>query len=68
VHRFVRGDFLGEQINIDLLEEGSKFDISEDTVLLMIEKNRFLDLITNEYDVTLKLLDSFKTEVEVSAI
>jgi ATP/ADP translocase len=65
---FEEGDFIGEQINIDLLEEGVSFNIQEDTVLLMIEKNKFFDLITNEYEVTLKLLDSFNTQNEIPAI
>jgi AAA family ATP:ADP antiporter len=65
---FVEGDFIGEQINIDLLEDGSSFNFQEDTVLLMIEKNKFLDLITNEYEVTLKLLDSFNTQNEISSV
>ncbi|MCK5705486.1 MAG: hypothetical protein KAI29_30260, partial [Cyclobacteriaceae bacterium] len=58
IDTFKEGDFLGEQINIDLLEEGVSFAIVGDTVLLKINKNKFLDLITNEYEVTLKLLDS----------
>lgn len=68
IDHFEEGDFVGEQINIDLLEEGVSFNIHEDTVLLMIEKNKFFDLITNEYDVTLKLLDSFSTQNEISPI
>ncbi|MCK5368811.1 MAG: cyclic nucleotide-binding domain-containing protein, partial [Cyclobacteriaceae bacterium] len=59
IDTFKEGDFLGEQINIDLLEEGVSFAVVGDTVLLKINKNKFLDLITNEYEVTLKLLDSF---------
>lgn len=65
---FKDGDFLGEQINIDLLEENVSFNIDQDTVLLRIEKNKFFDLITNEYDVTLKLLDSFRIQTEKSPI
>lgn len=65
---FTAGDFLGEQINIDLLEENVAFNIDEDSVLLKIEKNKFFDLITNEYDVTLKLLDSFQKQTEKSPI
>jgi ATP:ADP antiporter, AAA family len=65
---FSEGDFLGEQINIDLLEENVSFNIDQDTVLLKIEKNKFFDLITNEYDVTLKLLDSFRIQTEKSPI
>jgi len=65
---FVQGDFLGEQINVDLMEEGAVFSIHEDTALLMVEKNKFFDLITNEYEVTLKLLDSFNTQNEISPI
>ncbi len=65
---FEEGDFLGEQIHIDLLEQGVSFNIHEDTVLLMIEKNKFFDLITNEYDVTIKLLDSFDTQSEITPI
>jgi ATP:ADP antiporter, AAA family len=65
---FTEGDFLGEQINIDLLEESVSFNIDEDTALLKIEKNKFFDLITNEYEVTLKLLDSFQRQTEKSSI
>jgi AAA family ATP:ADP antiporter len=65
---FEEGDFIGEQINLDLLEEGTSFSIENDTVLLMIEKNKFFDLITNEYEVTLKLLESFNPQSEISPI
>jgi hypothetical protein len=65
---FKDGDFLGEQINIDLLEENVSFNIDQDTVLLRIEKNKFFDLITNEYEVTLKLLDSLRIQTEKSPI
>ena len=68
IDQFVTGDFLGEQINIDLLEENISFGTRGDTALLKIEKNRFLDLITNEYEVTLKLLDSFSIQSEMSQI
>lgn len=68
IDQFSEGDFLGEQINIDLLEENVSFGVIEDTVLLQIDKNKFLDLITNEYEVTLKLLDSFSTQTEFSQI
>lgn len=64
VDQFETGDFIGEQINIDLLEEEISFEVERDTVLLKIEKNKFLDLITNEYEVTLKLLDSFTIQNE----
>lgn len=56
---FERGDFIGEHINIDLLEEEISMRVEGDTILFKIEKNRFLDMITNEYEITLKLLDSF---------
>jgi len=59
IDQFEKGDFLGEQINIDLLEENLTIGVGKDTVLLKINKNKFLELITTEYDVTLKLLDSF---------
>ena len=62
------GDFIGEQVNIDLLEEGVSFAVIDDTVLFRIEKSKFLDLITNEYEVTLKLLDSFKIRNESTLI
>jgi hypothetical protein len=68
IDQFVTGDFLGEQINIDLLEENISIGTKGDTVLLKIEKNRFLDLITNEYEVTLKLLESFSIQSEMSLI
>lgn len=68
IDQFKKGDFLGEQINIDLQEEFSSISIKGDTVLLRIEKNRFLDLITNEYDVTLTLLDSFSSQRETNLI
>jgi hypothetical protein len=68
IDRFTEGAFLGEQINIDLLEEEVSFNIEEDTVLLKIDKNKFFDLITNEYEVTLKLLDSFQVQGEISSI
>ncbi|MCK5104523.1 MAG: hypothetical protein KAR17_16980, partial [Cyclobacteriaceae bacterium] len=58
----------GEQINIDLLEENISFGAERDTVLMKIEKNKFFDLITNEYEVTLKLLDSFSIQSEKSLI
>ncbi len=64
IDQFKVGDFLGEQINIDLLAEEIVFGVVGDTVLLKIDKNKFLDLITNEYDVTLKLLDSFGIQSE----
>ena len=67
-HQFGKGDFLGEQINIDLLEENVSFGTGSDTLLLIIEKNKFFDLITNEYEVTLKLLDSFNFQSEKSLI
>jgi CRP-like cAMP-binding protein len=59
IDQFNKGDFLGEQINIDLLTEEVAFTVVGDTVLMKIDKNQFLELITKEYDVTLKLLDSF---------
>jgi AAA family ATP:ADP antiporter len=62
VDQFETGDFIGEQINIDLLDEGISLGVERDTLLLKIEKNNFLDLITNEYEVTIKLLDSFTTQ------
>lgn len=68
LHSFTAGDFLGEQINIDLLEEGVTFTSEEDSVLIKIEKNKFFDLITNEYEVTLKLLNSFEVEEKISSI
>jgi len=66
IDRFEQGSFLGEQINIDLLDEEISFVVDEDTVLLRIEKNKFLELITNEYDVTIKLLESLNTRTEIS--
>ncbi len=63
--QFSKGGFIGEQINIDLSQEKISFEIIGDTVLLKIPKNKFLDLITNEYDVTLKLLDSIAIEREL---
>ncbi len=66
IDRFEQGSFLGEQINIDLLDEEVSFVADEDTVLLRIEKNKFLELITNEYDVTIKLLESLNTRSEIS--
>lgn len=68
IDQFEIGDFIGEQINIDLLEENISFGVEGDTVLLKIEKNKFLELITNEYDVTLKLLDSFSFQSKKSLI
>jgi len=68
IDQFEKGDFLGEQINIDLLEEDISFGTDEDTVLLKIEKNKFLDLITNEYEVTLRLLDSFSIQSKKAQI
>jgi len=68
IDRFNTGDFIGEQVNIDLLEDHVIFSVVEDTVLLKIEKSKFLDLITNEYEVTLKLLDSFNIEGEYTLI
>jgi len=65
IDRFEQGAFLGEQINIDLLDEEVSFVADEDTVLLRIEKNKFLELITNEYEVTIKLLESFNTRTEI---
>lgn len=64
IDQFDQGDFIGEQINIDLMEDNASFGVIEDTVLLKIEKSKFLDLITNEYEITLKLLDSFNIENE----
>ena len=67
VDQFGDGDFLGEQINIDLMEDEISINIVGDSVLLKIEKSKFFDLITNEYDVTLKLLNSFdEHEKEIS--
>lgn len=66
--QFKVGDFLGEQINIDLLEENVSFGVIGDTVLLKVEKDKFLDLITNEYEVTIKLLDSFSSQDKMSQI
>ncbi len=66
--QFKEGAFMGEQINIDLLEEEVVFSVEEDTILLKIDKNKFFDLITNEYEVTLKLLESFQVEEEMSSI
>jgi hypothetical protein len=68
VDAFKEGDFAGEQINIDLMEEGASFNIEKDTVLLLIEKNKFFDLITNEYEVTLQLLDSFSDQSQIASI
>ena len=68
IDQFNEGDFLGEQINIDLLEENVTFGVVGDTALLKIDKSKFLDLITNEYEVTLKLLDSFSIQNEMSQI
>ena len=63
---FQTGDFLGEQINIDLLEENVSFSVVGDTVLLKVDKDKFLDLITNEYEVTIKLLESFGIQNKMS--
>ena len=63
--QFSEGSFIGEQINIDLSQENISFVVIGDTVLLKIPKNKFLDLITNEYDVTLKLLESIGVEREL---
>ncbi len=68
IDQFEEGDFLGEQINIDLLEDQVSFGVVGDTVLLKIEKNKFFELITNEYEVTLKLLDSFNIQSEISLL
>lgn len=68
IDRFGKGNFLGEQINIDLLEENISFGAERDTLLLKIEKDKFFDLIINEYDVTIKLLDSFNIQNEKSQI
>ena len=68
IDKFDEGEFLGEQINLDLMEENISFGISGDTLLLKIDKNKFLDLITNEYEVTIKLLESFSMEDEMSHI
>ena len=65
---FGEGDFLGEQVNIDLLDDHISFGVVADTVLLQIDKNKFLDLITNEYEVTLKLLDSFSIQGEITEL
>ena len=62
----MKGDFMGEQINIDLMSEGVSTGVIGETVLFKIEKNKFLDLITNEYEVTLKLLESFESPKEYS--
>lgn len=59
LHQFEEGDFLGEQVNIDLLADDALIGISGDSLLLKIDKSKFLDLITNEYEVTIRLLDSF---------
>ena len=66
IDSFGVGGFLGEQVNIDLLEDNVSFNVVSDTVLLQINKGKFLDLITNEYEVTLKLLDSFNVQDELS--
>ncbi len=66
IDQFVKGDFMGEQINIDLMSEGVSTGVIGETVLFKIEKNKFLDLITNEYEVTLKLLESFESPKEYS--
>lgn len=68
VDQFNEGEFLGEQVNIDLLEEKVTFSVVGDTMLLKINKSKFLDLITNEYEVTLKLLDSFGVQGQTSEI
>ena len=39
IDQFGEGDFLGEQINIDLLEENITFGVEKDTVLLKFDKN-----------------------------
>jgi hypothetical protein len=68
IDQFSKGEFLGEQINIDLLDESATIGVIGDTLLLKIDKSKFLDLITNEYEVTLKLLDSFRSQGQISHI
>ena len=51
------GDFLGEDFSYERLRQPVSFRFSVDSVLLMIGKNEFYDLVTSDFDVTLKLLD-----------
>lgn len=60
--QFEKGDFVGEQINIDLLDTNLYLRINSDSLMYRIDKNKFLDLITDEYEVTIELLNSFENE------
>ena len=54
------------EVNKLFMEEEISMRVERDTILFKVEKNRFLDMITNEYEITLKLLDSFNIGQKVA--
>ena len=51
------GEFMGEDFSYERIRHSVHFRFSEDTVLLLIGKNEFYDLVTSDFEVTMKLLD-----------
>jgi ATP:ADP antiporter, AAA family len=57
VRSYRPGEFMGEDFSYERIRHSVHFRFSEDTVLLLIGKNEFYDLVTSDFEVTMKLLD-----------
>jgi len=62
---FGEGSYLGEIIFAGEQKSGYKLIMAAGTVCLQIEKNKFYDLVCNDFDITERILESFeRTETE----
>ncbi len=60
IKQYKEGAFLSEQILIELIDNQRYLLVEEDVVMFKINKNKFFDLVSDDYDVTLKLVQSFE--------
>ncbi len=60
--KFDRGSYLGEFIFSGMEKRDFKLFMKEGTVLLQIEKNRYYDLVCNEFDTLERILERLDTE------
>ena len=60
VKQYREGTFLSEQILIELIDNQRFLMVDEHAVLFRINKNKFFDLVSEDYRVALKLVESFE--------
>lgn len=61
--KFAEGDYLGEFIFSVSVPKGYKLFMKEGTVLLQVEKNKYYDIVCDEYDIAEKVLESMDKKV-----